>query len=83
MSPTLNDGDDILVDEGRAAGQLRDGIYVLRVEDSLMVKRLAPSPADRSLTIKSDNPAYPDWTGCDPSTVSIIGRVIWAGRKIT
>ncbi len=83
MSPTLNDGDDILVDEGSAAGQLRDGIYVLRVEDSLMVKRLAPSPADRSLTIKSDNPAYPDWTGCDPSTVSVIGRVIWAGRKIT
>lgn len=83
MSPTLSDGDDILVDEGDGAERLRDGIYVLRVEESLMVKRLALSPAARTLTIKSDNPAYPDWTGCDPSTVSIIGRVIWAGRRIT
>jgi phage repressor protein C with HTH and peptisase S24 domain len=83
MSPTLSDGDDILVDEGDAAERLRDGIYVLRVEESLMVKRLALSPAARTLTIKSDNPAYPDWTDCDPAMVSVIGRVVWAGRKIT
>ena len=47
-----------------------------------MVKRLAISPAGRSLTIKSDNPAYPDWVGCEASSISIIGRVIWAGRKV-
>jgi phage repressor protein C with HTH and peptisase S24 domain len=83
MSPTLSDGDDILVDEGDAADRLRDGIYVLRTEDSLMVKRVALSPANRTLTIKSDNPAYPDWVGCDISTITIIGRVIWAGRRVT
>lgn len=82
MSPTLSDGDDILVDESDAAERLRDGIYVLRVEDSLIVKRLAISPAGGTLTIKSDNPAYPDWTGFDAASVSIIGRVIWAGRKV-
>jgi phage repressor protein C with HTH and peptisase S24 domain len=82
MAPTLSDGDDILVDEGDAAERLRDGIYVLRVEDALMVKRLAMSPAGRSLTIKSDNPAYPDWTGFDTANVAVIGRVIWAGRKV-
>jgi phage repressor protein C with HTH and peptisase S24 domain len=83
MSPTLSDGDDILVDEGDAADRLRDGIYVLRTEDSLMVKRLALSPANRTLTIKSDNPAYPDWVGCDIAAIAIIGRVIWAGRRVT
>lgn len=82
MAPTLADGDDILVDEGDAAERLRDGIYVLRVEDSLMVKRVALSPASRTLTIKSDNPAYPDWPNCDPAKMAIIGRVIWAGRRI-
>lgn len=82
MAPTLADGDDILVDEGDAADRLRDGIYVLRVEDGLMVKRIAVSPAVRTLTIQSDNPAYPDWAGCDPASIAIIGRVIWAGRKM-
>ena len=35
----LNAGDDILVDLGDAAERLRDGIYVLRVDDALVVKR--------------------------------------------
>jgi phage repressor protein C with HTH and peptisase S24 domain len=83
MVPTLANGDDILVDEADAAQRVRDGIYVLRVEEALMVKRLAPNPVDRTITIKSDNPAYPDWTGCDPSTLTIIGRVIWAARRVS
>src|SRR3546814_4245944 len=44
MAPTLSDGDDILVDGGDAAGRLRDGIYVLRMDDALMVKRVARAP---------------------------------------
>src|SRR3546814_2525614 len=44
MAPTLIDGDDILVDGGDAAGRLRDGIYVLRMDDALMVKRIARAP---------------------------------------
>ena len=38
MSPTLNDGDDILVDLGDCGDRLRDGIYVLRVDDALVVR---------------------------------------------
>jgi phage repressor protein C with HTH and peptisase S24 domain len=83
MMPTLSNGDDILVDEGDAADRLRDGIYVLRVEESLMVKRLAVSPTNRTVTIKSDNPAYPNLPDCDPASITIIGRVVWAGRKLT
>lgn len=83
MSPTLSDGDDILVDASDGADRLRDGIYVLRVEDMLNVKRLAMNPAGGGFEIRSDNPAYPTWRDCDPKTVSIIGRVIWAGRRIS
>ena len=82
MAPTLADGDDILVDRSDAAGRLRDGIYVLRVEDVLVVKRLSLNPAARTLSIRSDNPAYPDWPDCDPDGVDLIGRVVWAGRRI-
>jgi phage repressor protein C with HTH and peptisase S24 domain len=82
MNPTLVDGDDILVDRSDNAERLRDGIYVLRRGDSLMVKRLAINPASRTLTIKSDNAAYPDWADCELSALDIIGRVVWAGRRV-
>jgi hypothetical protein len=82
MAPTLNDGDDILVDRAECNEALRDGIYVLRVEDSLLVKRLAIHPLGKRVTVQSDNPAYPDWPDCGPEDVHCIGRVIWAGRKI-
>ena len=47
MAPTLNHGDDIMVDNRAAAGPLRDGIHVIRLDDVLMVKRLAGGPSVR------------------------------------
>jgi hypothetical protein len=82
MVPTLADGDDILVDRADAVERLRDGIYVLRIDDVLMVKRIALNPLARMLTIKSDNPSYPQWSDCNPASVNIIGRVVWVGRKL-
>jgi phage repressor protein C with HTH and peptisase S24 domain len=40
-------------------------------------------PGTRRFTISSDNGAYPSWPDCDPQEVDIIGRVVWAGRKIS
>jgi phage repressor protein C with HTH and peptisase S24 domain len=82
MAPTLVDGDDIMVDRSDAADRVRDGIYVLRFDDVLMVKRLATNPVARSLSIRSDNPAYPDWEDCDPAQLAVIGRVAWIGRRL-
>ena len=81
MSPTLNHGDDIMVDNRAAAGPLRDGIHVIRLDDALMVKRLASGPSGR-LSVLSDNPAYPGWPDVDGAIVAIIGRVVWAGRRL-
>ena len=82
MVPTLADGDEILVDRGDAGERLRDGIYVLRIEDALVVKRVAPNPAGSSISVRSDNEAYPGWPDCDPAAVEIVGRVVWVGRRI-
>lgn len=82
MVPTLGDGDDIMVDLSDGVERLRDGIYVLRFDDALNVKRIARNPVDRGLTVKSDNPAWPTWENVDPSRIDIIGRVIWAGRRV-
>lgn len=82
MAPTLVDGDDILVDSGDGAARLRDGIYVVRRDEALVVKRVALDSAGKRLSIRSDNPAYPAWPDCDPASVAIVGRVVWAGRLI-
>ena len=82
MAPTLNDGDDILVDLADGNERLRDGIYVLRADDALLVKRLAIHPVGRRVTIQSDNPAYSDLPDCGLDEIHCIGRVIWAGRRI-
>lgn len=82
MQPTLNADDDIMVDSDDQYERLRDGIYVLRADGVLLVKRLAVNPATRGFVIKSDNPAYPDWSDVDLSQIEIIGRVVWVGRKV-
>ena len=78
MTPTLADGDEILVDEHDARERLRDGIYVLRVDGVLLVKRLVRD--EGGYAVRSDNPeAGPvDLAG----GIDIIGRVLWAGRRL-
>lgn len=82
MAPTLSDGDDILVampSDGPA--RRRDGIHVLRMDDALIVKRLAFRP-DGRLSVTSDNALYPSYDDVAPDSVAIVGRVIWAGRRV-
>ncbi|WP_430427672.1 S24 family peptidase [Parasphingorhabdus sp.] len=82
MEPTLSDGDDVLVDASDHGSRLRDGIYVVRVDDTLMVKRIALRPDSKFVTITSDNPTYPTWNDVDRSTIHIAGRVLWFGRAL-
>lgn len=82
MSPNLTDGDDILVDQSDSVERLRDGIYVLRIEDALVVKRLALHPITHRVTVKSDNRDYSDWPDCRIEDIHVIGRVIWASRRV-
>lgn len=82
MAPTLGDGDDILIDRGDCGDRLRDGIYVMRVDESLIVKRLAINPVTRRVTVQSDNPAYPDWPDLAIDSINSVGRVIWAARRV-
>lgn len=82
MAPTLADGDEILVDGSPPARRVRDGIYVLRMDGALLVKRLSPDPGGGRLAVRSDNPAYPSWEDCAPGSIDVVGRVVWAGRRI-
>lgn len=78
MEPVLNDGDEILVD--RAPRAFRDGIHVVRLGDTLMVKRVASAGPGR-IALLSQNPAYPP-VEVAAEDLEIIGRVVWKGGRI-
>lgn len=78
MEPTLRDGDEILVD--RKPRPPRDGIHVVRLGDSLLVKRLDTGRPGKIVLI-SDNAAYPP-VECAGQDVEVIGRVVWKGGRI-
>lgn len=76
MSPTLRDGDEALIDSSRCDPRREEGIYVLRRDDTLIVKRLCVSPDSDRITISSDNPAFPTFHDCPADALRIIGRLI-------
>lgn len=78
MEPLLNDGDEILVD--CAPHAFRDGIHVVRLGDTLMVKRVASAGPGR-IALLSQNLAYPP-VEVAAEEVAIIGRVVWKGGRV-
>ena len=82
MEPTLHDGDEVMVDLGDGQARLRDGIYVLRMDDMLSVKRIAIEPQGKRVSVLSDNPTYPSWRGLEKRMLNVVGRVLWFGRTL-
>jgi hypothetical protein len=78
MEPTLRDGDEILVDRTRRP--LRDGIHVVRLDDSLLVKRI-DTGRPGTIALVSDNPAYRP-IELAPGEVTVVGRVVWKGGRL-
>ena len=78
MEPLLNDGDEILID--RSQRPFRDGVHVVRLGDTLMVKRVASAGAGR-FALLSQNLAYPP-VNVEAEELEIIGRVVWKGGRI-
>ena len=67
------DGDYVVFIPGSIRG---DGIYVLRVGDSLIVKRVEFDEVTKKLRIMSENPRYPDRVeSADGQTVEVVGKV--------
>ncbi len=84
MEPTLRSGDVILLDR-RATKPDREGIYILRMDGMLLVKRLQALPG-ASVKVSSDNPAYEPFilmlADMESQDFAILGRVVWSGRRM-
>lgn len=78
MEPLLRHGDEILVD--RSPHPFRDGVHVVRMGDTVMVKRLAAAGPGR-MTLLSQNLAYPP-VEVSLDDIAIIGRVVWKGGRV-
>lgn len=74
MSPTIDDGDIMLIDLSQNRPSFADLIWVCAVGEMGMVKRLA-TRADGTIVIKSDNPNVRDDTAVD-GEIHVIGRVV-------
>ncbi len=90
MTPLICDGDDLLVDRTMQlqSGQTpkKSGIYVLRMDDVLMVKRVQldadAANAKSRFSVISENPEFPSWQDVNCNDIQLIGRVIWFGRNL-
>lgn len=82
MEPTLHPGDLLLIDLSSGA-VAEDAIYAIHNDGLLVVKRVQKM-MDGSIIIKSDNPAYKEQTLEKGmlENVRIVGRVVWAGRRL-
>lgn len=80
MEPTLRFADEAIVDLEEGEDKLRDGIYVMRLDDVLHIKRVSVDPSGSEISIVSDNPLYRSWENISRNSVAIVGRVIWIGR---
>ncbi len=81
MAPTLNDGDTVLIQSHEPAS-IGDGLYAIRSQTGVQVRRVSFHPVSGRLSIISDNAAYPACHDCDPESIALIGRIIWVGRRI-
>ena len=82
MYPTLRNGDEVLIQRYLANENPRDGLYVIRADAGLLVRRIALEPTRNRIAVLTDNPTYPNWDGLPRNGVQIVGRVIWAGLHV-
>lgn len=83
MEPTIRAGELLLFDRSEQGRRPRDGIFIVRLEGSMMVKRLQPMPG-QTIAVSSENPAFqPFLVRLDEATdFEILGRVVVVFRRL-
>lgn len=80
MEPLIHDGDALFVDMTDRRLSSRPGIFVIRLDDALLVKRVARIGLEVQVT--SDNPAAPLIAPVRADRVAVIGRVVRLARSL-
>ncbi len=79
MEPSLREGDIVVIDKGRT--EIQDGgLFAVRMDGTLLIKRLSPRPGEKMKVI-SDNREY-DFYEIDRSSIEIAGQVALIIKKL-
>ena len=80
MEPLIHDGDALFVDMADRRLSSRAGVFVIRLDDALLVKRVARIGLEVQVT--SDNPDTPAIAPVRADRVAVIGRVVRLARSL-
>ncbi len=80
MQPTILDGDIVLVDTGHRTIDDQDRIWALAYGDLGVIRRVRVTPRGSWLLMPDNQVVRPDEV--TDGEASVIGRVIWIGRRI-
>ncbi|ETD89820.1 S24 family peptidase [Rhodobacter capsulatus] len=80
MEPTLKDDDVVMLDTTKTSLDY-DGLFVLRWGDALHVKRVGRA-ANGSVRIISDNKDIYPPIEMPRAEITVVGKVIWMGKKV-
>jgi phage repressor protein C with HTH and peptisase S24 domain len=80
MEPLIHDGDALFVDMADRRLSSRPGIFVIRLDGALLVKRV--SRIGLEVQVTSDNPDTPAIAPVRADRVAVIGRVVRLARAL-
>ena len=83
MQPTLQNGDEVIIQRLRSHDALHDGLYAVRGSSETFVRRIALDPTKNRISVLTDHPAYPSWNGVQRKAINVVGRVIWIGSQVS
>lgn len=83
MQPTLQNGDEVIIQRLRSHDALQDGLYAVRGSSETFVRRIALDPTKNRISVVTDHPAYPSWNGVQRKAINIVGKVIWIGSRVS
>ncbi|MXO63696.1 S24 family peptidase [Qipengyuania oceanensis] len=83
MQPTLQNGDEVIIQRLRSHDALQDGLYAVRGSSETFVRRIALDPTKNRISVLTDHPAYPSWNGVQRKAINVVGRVIWIGSQVS
>lgn len=80
MEPTLSSGDRVMVDMGDVQVS-QPGIFVIYDGGGTVIKRVEKIPGQNRIVLISDNQLHSRYE-VDDTDLQVIGRVIWAARRL-
>ncbi len=80
MEPTIYNGDVVMIDTGRT--HIYEGeMYALRMDNTVMVKRLSHRPGDKVMIMSDNKEEYPPYE-TDRKNIHVLAQVVWYARTL-